>query len=351
MKENEKTDEVSLKELILKINEWLTYFLSQWKWILVTCIIGGAIGLFLSFRSKPVYTSEITFASEEKSASNPYAGIASQFGIDVGGGGSAFAGDNILELMKSRRLIEKTLLTTVNINDTPQLLINRFIAFNDLDANWNDKNGLAGIHFEENEPGGKFSIEKDSILNTIQKTIKSNLEVNKLDKKLSIIKVVYKSEDELFAKYFAEVLVKNVSEFYIETKTRKSKTNISLLENRVDSVKAELDNEIYGAAVTKDRNMNAIRAQSGVPSVKKQMKVQILTTMYGELIKNLETSKFMLMREEPLFLMIDQPRLPLEKRKLGKITGSILGSVIGGFIALLYLSFIRIKKIIIGMMD
>ena len=43
-------------------------------------------------------------------------GLASQFGFDLGGnGGGVFSGDNLLELMKSRSIIEKVLLTTVHI--------------------------------------------------------------------------------------------------------------------------------------------------------------------------------------------------------------------------------------------
>ena len=51
---------------------------------------------------------------------------------------------------------------------------------------------------------------------------KSFLEVTKPDKKLSIIKVSFKSQDEIFAKSFTDKLVENVNDFYVNTKTKKS---------------------------------------------------------------------------------------------------------------------------------
>ena len=44
--------------------------------------------------------------------------------------------------------------------------------------------------------------------------------IGKQDKKSSIIALRVNSENELFSKYFAEVLSKEVSEFYVETKTK-----------------------------------------------------------------------------------------------------------------------------------
>ena len=45
-------------------------------------------------------------------------GLASSFGIDLGGagGGAAFAASNLAELMKSRLLVEKVLLEPIIIN-------------------------------------------------------------------------------------------------------------------------------------------------------------------------------------------------------------------------------------------
>jgi hypothetical protein len=200
------------------------------------------------------------------------------------------------------------------------------------------------LKFTDNDRS-KFTLQQDSVLGRIYKNISDNmLAVNKVDKKLSIVKVSISSNDEQFAKYFTENIVKNVSIFYVETKTSKSRTNISLLEYRVDSVRRELDAAMYGRAQFTDNNMALVRQSAAVPKIKQEMKVQMLTTMYTELIKNLEFSKLALMREEPLIQIIDRPILPLEKNKLGKISGGIIGGILFSFLAIV---FLFTKKVII----
>src|SRR5690606_33847882 len=147
-----------------------------------------------------------------------YAGLASMVGIDLGsGGGGIFQGDNIIELYKSRTMIEKTLLTDADFDGKKELLISRFIESNELREGWKDKPKLANIQFDI--PKEKFTLQHDSIIGTIVDGINKNyLTVEKPDKKLSIISVKVKGKDELFAKAFADKIVENVNEFYIQTK-------------------------------------------------------------------------------------------------------------------------------------
>jgi LPS O-antigen subunit length determinant protein (WzzB/FepE family) len=54
-------------------------------------------------------------------------------------------------------------------------------------------------------------------------------------------------------------------------------------------------------------------------------------------LKNLETLKLDMARETPLVQMIDEPRMPLKKDRLGKAKGIILGGLIGGLLIVFYL--------------
>lgn len=336
------TNEVTVKEMFNNLKDWFGFYLTKLMFISIALVVGAVIGLTISLFQVPEYVAEMTFALEEKGMTSAYAGIASQFGVDLGGEGGAFSGENSMELMKSRTLIEKSLLTPVVIDGEKQLLINRFIAFDEDCREWENNLELSSIKFIPGEARETFSVTKDSLLKYVFRAIRrEHLSVNKIDKKLNIIYVKCKAPDELFAKYFAEILVKNVSDFYIETKTKKSRSTVTLLEDRVDSVRSVLDREIYGAAVSRDQNTNTQRAQGSVQSVKKQMNVQVLTTMYGELIKNLELSKFTLMREEPLFQIIDTPVLPLDSQKLRKKVTVPVGGLLAVAITMIYLGLRR----------
>ena len=137
-----------MKELILKIREWWAYLWSKWLTILIAGLIGGALGLTYAFIKKPVYTAETTFVLEEGESGGglgQYAGLASMMGIDLNsGGGGIFKGDNILELYKSRRMIQETLLAKDTFNGKQQSLIERYIEFNKLRKGW-DKSRCSKI--------------------------------------------------------------------------------------------------------------------------------------------------------------------------------------------------------------
>ena len=109
-------DEISLKELVLKIKEWYQFLLTKLRLIILAGIIGGLIGFTYAYFQKPTYKAVLTFAMEEEKSGGGglggALGLASQFGIDLGSsGGGAFSGANLIELMKSRKLVEKTLLS------------------------------------------------------------------------------------------------------------------------------------------------------------------------------------------------------------------------------------------------
>lgn len=340
----------SLKDLILQGVFWFKYLLSKWKLILLVGIIGGVAGLGYSLINKPKYNAKVTFALEEKAAGGGggLMSIASQFGFDIGGSnGGVFTGDNILELIKSRLLIEKTLLTNVEVNGKSEKLITYYLNYNKLNKNWDKDPLLKNLSFDSTNSNLQY--QRDSILGDVYSTIFNDmLSVKKIDKKLSVVAVNFVSSDEKFSKLFVENLVNNVAEFYIDTKTGKSRKNITLLERRVDSVKNELDAAMYGRAQFTDQNFGLVRQQAAVPKIKQEIRVQMLSTMYTELIKNLEFAKLALMREEPIIQIIDKPVLPLDKQKLGKKMGAIFGGILFGFLAVLY---IVLKKTITDIMQ
>jgi hypothetical protein len=339
-------DEISLKELILKIKEWYAYLLSKWKTILIAALLGGLLGLTYAYIKNPVYTAETTFVLEEGESGGglgAYAGIASMVGIDLGsGGGGIFKGDNILQLYKSRKMIQETLLSEGVFDGKPQLLIDRYIAFNKLREGWAKKSNLAKLTFTQNT--NNYTRIQDSVMGKIVETInKSALEVTKPDKKLSIISVKVKSEDELFSKSFTETMVKNVNQFYIKTKTKKSIENISILQKQADSVRNVLNISLGGVAAAIDANPNSNPAFQSlrVGSQRKQVDVQASGAIYQEIVKNLEMAKITLRNEKPLIQVIDEPVLPLKVDKFGKLKGIVLGGTLLGLITVISLLFKR----------
>jgi len=334
-----ENEEISLKELLAKIKEWIDYLLLQRKIIVLAGIIGAVLGLTYSFIKKPVYTATLTFALEDEKGGGGLGGalgLASSFGLDLGGsGGGIFSASNLTELFKSRSMVEKTLLSPVNIDGKIISLAEMYIQNNEWRKKWNDKPKYSSIQFLPNANRKTFTRDQDSIMGVMYVNLsKSGLSVAQKDKKISIINIDVSSTDELFSKYFCEALTKEVGQFYIETKSKKARMNMAILERQVDSVRGELNGAITGVAVANDNtfNLNPALNVRRTPSARRQVDVQANTAILTELVKQSELAKVTLRKEMPLIQVIDRPILPLHKERFGKAKGLLIGGFLAGFL-------------------
>ncbi len=345
-----QADDISLKELVTKMQEWIRYFLSKWVIILLFCLVGSVLGVLYAVYKKTNYTATLNFVIEEEGASrsglSSAVGIAAQLGFNLGGlGGSGgfFQGDNIIEFLRSRSMIDKTLLTEIAIDGKKDLLVNRYVEYNKLRDKWAKKEYLSGLQFKDTVG----ILLQDSLMARFYKDIlKKNLTIEKPDKKLNIIAIQMETADEKFSKAFVETLIENASDFYTRTRTQKAEENLAILTHQVDSVRKELNSAIGGVAAATDANPNPNRAFQSlrVGSQLRTVDVQANTAILTELVKNQELAKITLRNEKPLIQVLDRPILPLENDKLGKIKAIVIGGFLGGFLICLVLLFQRIYR-------
>ncbi len=349
-------DEISLKELILKLKEWTDFLLGKWKLLLLAGILGGAIGVIYAYLQKPIYTAALTYALEDEKSGGGLSGamgLASSLGFDLGGGsgGGAFAGSNLMELMHSRSLIEKTLLAPVEIEGKTTNLVTYYITTNELNKGWEKKPALANLSFPVTANRVGFTRVQDSVLGSIYSSIATTqLTISQKDKKVSIGTIEVKSEDETFAKKFCESLVKEVTSFYVDTKSKKAKINVAILEKQSDSIRAELNAAITGVAVANDNtfSLNPALNVKRSPSAQRQVDVQANSAILTQLVANLEMAKVSLRKETPLVQIIDAPILPLKKDKVSKLKSLILGGFLCGFLVVIGLVGRKVLKGVMG---
>jgi len=347
-----ENDEISLKELISNTMDWFFYFLSYWKIIMLAGIFGGILGLAYSMSKKPIYKATLSFALEdEKSGGLGGAlGLATSFGIDLGGGGgSVFTGSNLTELFKSRSMVEKTLLSPVIINGKIISLAEMYIQNNEWRQKWKNNDKISNLEFLPNANRELYTRQQDSIMGVLYQNLSKDLSVAQRDKKISIINIDVSSSNELFSKYFCEALAKEVSDFYVDTKSKKARMNMAILQRQTDSIRRELNGAITGVAVANDNtfNLNPALNVRKAPSVRRQVDVQANTAILTELVKQSELAKVTLRRETPLIQVIDRPILPLEKERLGKLKGIVFGGFLMSFLTVLVLIIKKVFKNII----
>ncbi len=349
-------DEISIRELFLKIKKWIAYLQTQSRLLLLVGGLCVTVGFLYAFLQKPLYTATLSFALEdEKSSVGGMAGalgLASSLGFDLGGssGGGAFSGANLLELMKSRSLVEKTLLQPITVKDKTMSLASYYMEKNEMGKDAEKTFGLSAADpFPPLPNRSTFSLQQDSLLGVLYQQIAGKnglLSVVQKDKKISILSIDVKSKDELFSKNFAENLAKVVSTFYIETKSKKAKLNYEILQKQTDSIRNELNMAISGVAAANDLtyNLNPALNSQRTPSVRKQIDVQANTAILTQLVTNLEMAKVALRKETPLIQVIDAPILPLPKEKMSKIITAIVSGFLGLFMCIVFLVLRKLMR-------
>jgi len=349
-------DEISLKELFLKIKEWWVFLKSKWLKIFLVGLLGATLGITYAFFSKPDYVASLSFALDDDKAGGGgltgALGIASSLGFDLGtGAGGAFSGSNLMELMKSRTLIERSLLSPITVSGTTKTMAEYYIEFSELREKLDSKKRLSNIHYLVGENRATFSLQKDSILGELYKKVVGDeteglLSVMQKDKKISIIFVEVKSKDELFSKTLTESIVKEVSFYYVDAKSKKARNNVAILQKQADSIRNELNAAISGVAQATDNtfNLNLAYNIKRTPSAHRQIDVQANTAILTQLVANLEMAKVTLLKETPLIQVIDKPILPLKKIKVGKIMSFMLWGFLATFFATIYIVVKKVAK-------
>lgn len=324
MTQNNYNDEITLKEIFNRIKNIYSFIYSQKKNIIYITLLCSLIGFIYSYKKVDLYVAELTFTVESDKPMYLGGSLASILGFDLGGTNESgvFSSYNIIELFKSRRMVEKVLLQTTPYKQTT-------FAENYCE-NHNIKINNSIPSFLKRETSSR---QKDSILNLIYNDINKNyLKIEGLNSKSSIIKLEMRSRNESFAKHFIETLVKVVSNDYNELKTKKSKLNMIAIQNQVDSVRMVLKNKLISVGNTENSKMNTIE-------------IEINSKLLLELVKQSELSKIAVRKDAPLIQVMDNPKTPLKLEHINNFKYLILGGAFGFVISIfLFFTLFLLKK-------
>jgi len=343
---------IKYPELKVLVGQFFKYALSQYKLFLIVCTITAALVLVYGKLQPHTYKATSTFIVEDKSGSRGggLSGLASQFGIDVGGltGGGAglFDGDNILEILKSRAIIEKVLLTKIQ-EDIPQkntTLAEFYLSFSALGDKLNSKDiSIKSLNFSSIDEKSKHSLIQDSVLYLIYKELDKGIIVEKKNKKSTIITLEVSSSNPIFAKIFSENLLKKTSDMYIDIKTGNLSRSIERIQRKADSLESSLTG-IYKKSFEIDNTLKLLNANTGIKlntssSEAATRDKTVSNTLYGEVVKNLETLKLSLINQTPVIQVIDGAKYPLFDQRTPARYFLLIGFAVGFVLSLFYIVF------------
>ena len=331
-------DEIQLKDILIKLTDYKTYLFSKKFRIITISAFFFVLGIVFAISSDEKYTAELTFVVNDQQkgggALGAMSGMASQFGFDIGGSSSTtFSQNNILEFLKSRGVVEATLMQNRTVNKKDDLLIEHYLHINKIKDFWKEDENLTPVSFHK-----ILTQDNDSVSGGIWKIIIENKLVVELQSDhANIINLSYTSVNEEFAKEFVETLIQQMSKMYISHQTAQTSNTLDFLSSRADSVFMELEIAEEKFAKVKDINQRIVKASGRLKELQLMRRVEVLNAMYLEIVKNLEISKMTLLNQTPIIQIIDKPILPLESEKKSIRLLAFFGVFLGGFISVTFL--------------
>lgn len=344
MKRPEEKEGMTLIDIIISLKIFFAELYKKKLLIIVMLIIGAVLGFLYSQNSKAKYVSTSTMMLENSHNNNGSMSgalaLASQFGLMGGGGTSVINEDKLVEIINSESIIKTTLFKKALINSKTDLLANHYMDLFGYTEKFQKNDSLKDfrfLHTQENLTQLENRILKkfhNQITKDFLKVIKS---------KSGILNVKVTTTNEEFSNYFNQYLIETLTSFYVNRITDKGRTNVDMIQRRVDSVAGALKVAEYALARWKDANFQLVKAQGMMAEMDLRRNVEVNNSIYIEGIKQLEISKFTLMQDTPFLQVIDQPSLPIEPTgKISALKGVLVGIFLGAFFSIFYI-FIKKK--------
>ena len=338
----ESKEYYSVGEIISTIKFFLRYLRKKWWLLILSILLGSAFGIAYYNRQEPKYEAVATFILEDKSSGNGngLAGLASQFGLNItalSGGGSIFSGDNIVNILKSKKVIQQVLLSPGELKDDVSLA-DLYLQFSGLKKSWQSRPALTNISFQGKTQS--LSPIQDSVLNLIyENIIKSLLSVDRVSKQGTIIKVQVTARDRTFARLMTERLIAEAGKMYLDIRIGTAADNIRQLQRRSDSLLVLVNSKSYSVAAGQPLDVNPGIRTAVVPVEIANRDKTVLTTLYAEVVKNLEASKLLLSQQTPVIQVLDRPGVLLDDHKKSLFFILVISCFFSGLICIVGIFF------------
>jgi capsule polysaccharide export protein KpsE/RkpR len=327
---------------------FLHSLVKKWWWFLIVGFVFGVAGIYYTSTKKPAYESRLTFALDAGTNDGGLSGamnIAAQLGFGFGSGQNMFDGDNIIEILKSRRIIENVLLSNETFKKKPVTLVDYYLEISGLREKLDAKPLLKNVSFPVGIKRENFTYLQDSILNNIFLEFSvDNISADRPDKKLSIYELRVRTPDEKLSKIFTDRLIEAASSFYTEITSKKDRETLEILERRVSSLKGNVGSSVETKAASQDANVNPAFASPQTQAIKQQFNMQAYGEAYKEMFKTLEMARYQYLKKIPLLQIIDTADYPMKKVKPSKIRGGLLFAVVSCILLLVGLSVFSFFK-------
>lgn len=329
--QQQMSEELTLKELILALAEYLRYFLRKWYWFLLGAVLIGGLFFYAAYTKSVYYSAPLTFLlNNDKEQSIGAGALLGSLGLsnsDKGGGKVA----KLLELSKSRQVVGRVLFDSATVEGESRLIANHLINFYGYHEQWRENERLANFWFDVGQPRKEDHIGNQVFKSLYRRVIQEDegvlsVSVDEVSGMLTLVAMTPKPELSIA---IAEKAYAELTGYFVNASVSSKEESLRLLTLRADSVETALATMESRLARFQDRIAGIPLQQERIKGQQLQREVAILSTMYGEIIKNRETAAFLLENEKPGFELVDGPLQPLSANRVDWKRKVLIGITLG----------------------
>lgn len=350
-------DELSLKDVILKLKSFLEEILRYW-WILALFILPIlAFKLYKHFQFEPKYKAKLTFMVNTDEGGGNLAGMSSVLGTFGLGGGSGgdYNLEKMLQLLRSRKIVQTILFKKAKINGKTDFFANHFIREYDFHQDWsNDTTGLNEFTFTNIDQNSFKRFENNALLQLYglvigdpDKKVKPVL-TSEIGENTGIMTIEATTLKEELSIAFIDSIFHELSDYYVLKTIEKQEHTYQTISAKSDSIALELRNAEFSLAKFMDTNRGLYNKTDQLNQMRLEAKVKMLLAAFGKIVEQKEMAEFALRDRTPVIQVIDRPIPPISPSKSSLVMILVISCLVGGFLGAIFIVARKILREILN---
>lgn len=350
--ENIKEEQITTKEFFLKLINFFKVIGSKWRILMLGLLLGAIASIIqdLINKKETKYEAKIIFNIDigggGAASTSQLGGLAASIGLagnipQGAQGGDLLSGTNFAALLQSRIVYERALMKNVQVNGKTLLMANYFKDSSDIaDQMWkgdlfHEANEEAiSYRFKQKAPKDLSPLE-NVIIGAIYEHLAPDTQLVPIEGS-SLTQLTTKTVNEQLSKVWAETLLKAIEEFYVEMKTKKTREMLGMQQRRLDSLQVLMFSSDKRLAQLTFQNTTVVDPSGPMRQQQVTRNNAFYSNQYYTQLTTVEGLNRLLVEQTPILTIIEPIRFPLYTY-VGGIGQSIkMGSLLGFFVALIY---------------
>lgn len=326
------------------------------KTIIKSTIIFTCVGFFMALTSPTQYTSTIVIkpilSNSKTKINGSLGGLAAMAGINIGDQNSSVQihptlYPKIIESYKFQKELMNTAINIAALDDT--ISYHRYYEeyYEEPFINQLKKYTLGLPTLLISTLKTKTEVEDTSAqLNLIKMTSREFILSNQLRKQVSIevnekggyVDISSTMPEAVSSTQMVQSAQSLLQKYVIDYKLKKAQEDLVFVEERLKEKRFEFEKAQNNLAIYRDANKNVNTAIASTEEERLESEYQLAFSVYSELAKQVETQKIHVKENTPVFAVLQEAVVPLNKTQRSKLLVISVWIILGAFIGVILIS-------------